>query len=79
MEKKLKWWIPEQETGYIALHLAHAMERLKSKKMKVAILNTGNSVTANLIKYRVLRRIPEIDIQGIYTTDTIEYLSLIHI
>ncbi|MEV2910204.1 PTS sugar transporter subunit IIA [Paenibacillus larvae] len=41
--------------------------------MKVAILNTGNSVTANLIKYRVLRRIPEIDIQGIYTTDTIEY------
>ncbi|MCY9499088.1 BglG family transcription antiterminator [Paenibacillus larvae] len=72
-KKKLKWWIPEQETGYIALHLAHAMERLKSKKMKVAILNTGNSVTANLIKYRVLRRIPEIDIQGIYTTDTIEY------
>lgn len=65
LESKLGCRIPEEETGYLAMHFGAAMERLgkiSSNKKKVLIICGGGCATAWMLVSRVQAEFPEIEV-----------------
>ena len=60
--------VPDDEIGYITLHVGAVIERMKQSKkiqQKRAVLVCGNGVgTTNLINIQLTREFPEISIIG---------------
>lgn len=62
--------IPEQEIGYIALHLGAAMERLRSKpdyRKRVIIVCVEGTATAWLLASRIRAEFPHVEIVEVYS------------
>ena len=65
LESKLDCQIPEEEIGYLAMHLGAAMERLRtfsSYKRKTLIVCGGGCATAWMLISRVQAEFPEIEV-----------------
>lgn len=68
LRNKNKYFITEDEYGYITMHLAAAMERLmilSRKKKKVIIVCSAGVATSKLLASRVLGEFPEIEIAAV--------------
>ncbi len=60
--------VPEEEIGYIALHLVAAMERLRQatgRRLRILVVCNSAAVTAWLLLSRLRAEFPEVDIVGV--------------
>ncbi|GEM_PF-453449 len=63
--KKMGIVIPEEESGYIAMYIATAVEKLKhrkSKRKKVAVVCAMAMGTSSLLFWRLVNEMPDIDV-----------------
>lgn len=77
LEKILKVKISSNEIGYIAIHFATAIERAKQKTSykSIIVCNTGIG-TSELIKTKLRRYFPEIEVIGCYQLHYLQKLNL---
>ncbi|MDU3336521.1 BglG family transcription antiterminator [Paraclostridium bifermentans] len=80
LEKILKTKINSNEIGYIAIHFATAIERAKQKisYKSIIVCNTGIG-TSELIKTKLRRYFPEIEVVGCYQLHYLQKLDLVGI
>ncbi|MDV8112843.1 BglG family transcription antiterminator, partial [Bacillus sp. BAU-SS-2023] len=80
LERILKTKINSNEIGYIAIHFATAIERAKQKisYKSIIVCNTGIG-TSELIKTKLRRYFPEIEVVGCYQLHYLQKLDLVGI
>ncbi|WP_152655798.1 PRD domain-containing protein [Oceanobacillus sp. CFH 90083] len=59
--------IPENEVGYIALHIEAAIERMNDLKIKAAVIFKENHVLATLSKQKIEKNFRQIEVVGMYS------------
>ena len=73
-EKKFNISINEDEVGYIALHIAAAIDRLNNKTKAIVVCSSGIG-TSQMVANRLGKQLPELEINGVipikYLTDEI--------
>lgn len=77
LENNLDIKINSNEVGYIAIHFATAIERAKQKTSYKAIIvcNTGMG-TSELIRIKLRRYFPQIEVIGCYQVHYLDYINL---
>lgn len=80
LEQNYKINISEDDLGYIALHFAASTERGTLKDKLNAIIVCSNGIgTAELIKSRIIKNIPNLSIVGTYPEYVLDNLNLSNI
>lgn len=64
--------IPENEIGYLALHIEAFLEKRGKKKRKAAILYSKNQLVGQLFGRKISLYVPEIEIKGIYAVNQLK-------
>lgn len=64
--------IPENEIGYIALHIEAAIERQDDLSLKIAILSSNSDIIITLIKQKIKKNFPQVKIIGYFSLETIK-------
>lgn len=75
LEKKLNFVVPENEIGYISLHLAAHIEQVKRKKVKVAIVSGSGIGTSMILKQKIQRHFLDIEIVGEYSLQMLDQIG----
>ena len=66
----------EEDIGYIALHFAASLERdIMNNNIRVIIVCSSGVGTAELLKTRILKKFPNIRIQGVYPAYILDSLD----
>ncbi|WP_339236055.1 PTS sugar transporter subunit IIA [Oceanobacillus sp. FSL W7-1281] len=66
--------IPENEVGYIALHIEAAIERMNDLKIKAAVIFKEKHVLATLSKQKIEKHFRQIEVIDIYSIDEVHQL-----
>ena len=67
----------EEDIGYVALHFAASLERdIMNNNLKVIIVCSSGVGTAELLKTRIVKKFPNIVIQGVYPAYILDSLEL---
>ncbi|MGL4107563.1 BglG family transcription antiterminator [Clostridium sp. LP20] len=67
----------EEDIGYIALHFAASLERdIMNNNIKAIIVCSSGVGTAELLKTRIVKKFPSINIQGVYPAYILDSLEL---
>ncbi|WP_101842593.1 PRD domain-containing protein [Halobacillus sp. Marseille-P3879] len=76
MERTICVSIDENEIGFIALHIQAALERIDKKThvMELAVVCSSGIATSSLLKQKIEKSLPEIKVQGIYSTTNTELI-----
>lgn len=70
----------EEDIGYIALHFAASLERdIMNNNIKVIIVCSSGVGTAELLKTRIVKKFPNIKIQGVYPAYILDSLDTMDI
>lgn len=67
--------IPENEVGFIALHIEAALERMNNLKIKAAVIYKNNYITATLGKQKIENNFSQIEVTDILSINELELLS----
>lgn len=69
--------ISEEEIGYIALHFAASLERdIMNNNIKIIIICSSGIGTAELIKSRIIKKMPNISVVGVHPAYMLDVLDL---
>lgn len=68
----LKVHIPENEIGYLTLHIVNYLEKYHESKQKVAIVYEKNKLIGNLLERKIAQYFPNISLEGAYALNEIE-------
>ncbi|MGL4450367.1 MAG: BglG family transcription antiterminator [Sarcina sp.] len=69
--------ISEEEIGYIALHFAASLERdIMNNNIKIIIICSSGIGTAELIKSRIIKKMPNISVVGVHPAYMLDVLEL---
>lgn len=69
--------ISEEEIGYIALHFAASLERdIMNNNIKIIIICSSGVGTAELIKSRITKKMPNISVVGVHPAYMLDVLDL---
>lgn len=66
--------IPENEVGFIALHIEAALERMNNLKIKAAVIYKDNYLTATLSKQKIENNFSQIEVTDILSINELELL-----
>ena len=72
LNKSFSIHIPENEIGYIALHIEAALERFNNLSIQIALISTQSEIITTLIKQKIEKNIEQSQIIGIYTPEKIK-------
>lgn len=72
LQNLLKIYIPENEIGYLALHIVNYLEKYQESKQKVAIVYEKNKLIGNLVERKIAQYFPNISPEGAYAINEIE-------
>jgi mannitol/fructose-specific phosphotransferase system IIA component (Ntr-type)/galactitol-specific phosphotransferase system IIB component len=69
--------LSEEDIGYIALHFAASLERdIMNNNIKVIIVCSSGVGTAELIKSRIMKNMPNVSVIGVYPEYMLDVLDL---
>lgn len=66
MGKKMNIFIPEEEIGYLTLHIEAAIERIDTLSIHVGLLQTESSIISTLMRQKIEKNFKQIHIEDIY-------------
>src|SRR5699024_5666965 len=59
LSHSLNLYIPENEVGYIALHIEASIERKNDLSIKMALISTDSKIITTLIKQKIEKKFPQ--------------------
>ncbi|MBM0065940.1 BglG family transcription antiterminator [Alkalicoccobacillus gibsonii] len=71
LSHSLSFSIPEEEVGYLALHLQTAIDRMNAEPVQAAIVHNGTNIMATLMRQKLEQSILNLSIEGIYRLEKI--------
>lgn len=74
LQSTLKIHIPENEIGYLTLHIVHYLEKYQESKQKVAIVYEKNKLIGNLLERKIAQYFPNISPEGAYAVNELEHI-----
>lgn len=74
LQSTLKVHIPENEIGYLTLHIVHYLEKYQESKQKVAIVYEKNKLIGNLLERKIAQYFPNISPEGAYAVNEMEHI-----
>ncbi|WP_252313059.1 PTS sugar transporter subunit IIA [Sinobaca sp. H24] len=74
LQSTLKIHIPENEIGYLTLHIVHYLEKYQESKQKVAIVYEKNKLIGNLLERKIAQYFPNISPEGAYAVNEMEHI-----
>lgn len=77
LKKEYNMKLSEEDIGYIALHFAASLERdIMNNNIKVIIVCSSGVGTAELIKSRIMKNMPNVSVIGVYPEYMLDVLDL---
>lgn len=75
LQGSLKISIPENEIGYLALHMMNIMDSSQDTRHKIAIVYGKNQLVGNLLERKMNLYFPHIKIEGLYASNEMHLIS----
>src|SRR5699024_349981 len=72
LSHSLNLYIPENEVGYIALHIEAYIERKNDLSIKMALISNDSKTITTLIKQKIEKKFPQIKIMGTFSLKTMD-------
>lgn len=75
LQERLKISIPENEIGYLALHIMNIIEESQDTRHKIAIVYGKNQLVGNLLERKINLYFPYITIDALYARNEMHLIS----